>query len=949
MERRGFVGIALVMLVALAVLWLVEEDPVEFDEQLRAVQRRSAGAADDTTRVDTPSTDARATEPAALASPTAAADTADDDVADDEPPTEHSTAALSGRVLDPDGAPLPGVRVTYVPPWDQRAQFPGTDRTPFDLEQLPRTLTDAGGRFALEPRWWDTGRSGERWSDAPDVLLEHPDHAVTTAPAAGFSSAGLDLGDLRLVRGAWVTGRVLDEFGAPLPGVEVGTFVRAVQLPDDRVPYRGSLEMALRARTDASGRFRSAGLQPGSVILEIEHPGYTRRWITSLDGVDTLWPERGATLDVGDIALDRGLALAGVIVDTQGAPVADAEVVVSARDMLEAFEGFTPRDGLPWEFDAARERNDSAVGRSDAHGRFALRGLEPGSVALYARAEGYEFGKLAGLAAGGRDVELTLRPAAVIELELLDADTRAPLRDVEIEAVRHAFQTQLPLAVVARVDGLHEVIGVGPHELHLALHAPGHASGVTRLRGLAAGERRHETLTLPREAVLTGRVVDELGAPLRGVNLWAARVDEDGAILLAEPPPPDDGPARVSPGDAFTASGADGRFRLDGLHPSALRLHVELYQSGRVMTKLDLELEPGEQRDLGDLVYPLGAQLDVFVRERDGAPVVASYVSADPVSAGTRSGAAETDAAGAVHLRGLVPGDYLLHTARVDPTPVTLRAGETAEVVLTARARPRLFGRVTRGGAPLQGARVFVREERDRPIWGRMIAERTAHTGAAGEYELELPGAEPFFVRVSSPADTVLQSRHDFAWDEQRRLDFAFDGAALGGTVRAADDGSPLENVGIEARPVADGGVLQRAVTRSDAAGHWRFDELSPGAYTLRAWDPAFAFLDAGPVHTGRDDVALVLQPGAVLHGTLTRPGVEIVPDDTPLRLEHLDGVELRDREGEAETEAGAYRFERLPAGRYRLLVGAPDAALLETTVELAAGEQRRLDLTLPS
>lgn len=946
MERRVGLLFGLGTLTLVALLWFLLDEPTRGAEP-RAVRHGDRPA--DVERVtDTLGEVVDRAEPRALsggvAPPPAETPPADDDA---PPAPAPVVASLRGRVVDPDGVPLPGARVTYVPAARHASLFGGDGGWPYDLGILPSAVSDAGGRFALDVPWTGNASTGG-WPHGPDLILEHTDFATTAVRCAAAGADTRELGDLLVERGGWVFGRVVDERGVPLAGVDVATVVRAPRLPDDRVPYRGALEMALRTPTDPGGRFRSPGLMPGDVRVEIAHPGYAHVSLVTLDGEAAIRSAPGAELDLGEIVLARGLGVSGSVTDEHGAPVADAEIVVSPRDQAEAFTDYAHPDTLPWEFGAALDDDRSARGRSDAAGRFHIQGLHPGSVAVYARAPGSLIGKRAPVAAGSDQAHVVLPAGGELVLELRDAATHAPLNDVQVEVWRQAFNAQAELPLETLGDGRVRATLVGPGEHLVSLRKPGYATALGRLHGLASGASRTIAFELHREGALIGRVVDETGAPIEGVSVWVTDPGGDGSPFGDGPPADDGTTVALFPAEGRDDTDADGRFRVGTLAPGTLELELSAPDRVRQNRIHTVVLEPSETRDLGEFVLAAAGHVEVVAREPDGSPSPGQQVSLERLSDGKGGTGNSTDADGRATLTQLAAGDYVLRTVRHDDLAVRVEAGETTQVELVLRAPPELFGRVTLRGEPAGGVRVFVREDDARPIWGRMIAERTAHSDASGRYELTLPSAGAFHVSVRSAANTVLQSRHDFAWDEQRRLDFAFDGAALGGTVHAGDDGRPLENIGVEARPVAVDGALQRAVTRSDAAGNWRFDELSPGAYTLRAWDPAFAFLDAGPVDTGTDDVALVLQPGAVLHGTLTRPGVEIVPDDTPLRLEHLDGVELRDREGEAESEAGAYRFHRLPAGRYRLFVGAPDAVLLETTVELAAGEQRRLDLTLP-
>ncbi|GJM20874.1 MAG: hypothetical protein DHS20C15_07890 [Planctomycetota bacterium] len=943
MHRRRVLWVALFTLGMLAILWLMREDPIVVEPVGALLDRGRAPAALDTS----PSaTGASVAQPSELAAPASSAvDDASAELPDGPPAPEVVIAALSGRVLDPKGVPLPGARVTYVPGRAQASLFEGSDAYPYDLSALPQTLTDGAGRFALDVPWTGGASSGG-WPYGPDLIMEHADFATTSAPCRGMRGGGHDVGDLRMEAGAWFHGRVVDEHGVALAGVDVAAFVRAPKLPDDRIPYRGALEMALHNITDASGRFRTSGLQPGNVIVEIGHPGYIHLWLTSIDDDHQLYATPGSEQDLGDIVLARGLSVSGMVVDEAGEPVPDAQVVVSPRDQAEAFEDYAHPDTLPWEFQAALDDNRSAKGRSDAAGHFLIRGLEEGSVAVYARAPGLLIGKQASLAAGTERAHVVLPAGGVFEIELVDAVTGEPLPGLSFELHRQAFKHSTPLVISERGLGKYRASPVGPGEHLLVVRRPGYATSLGRLHGLRSGDTREITLRLHPESLLTGRVVDERGAPVEGVSVWASSGDDVSGPFGVGPAADDGTTVTLFTGESGDTTAHDGRFRLDALGPGLISYRLDA--SDRVSDDdiHTLELAPGEHRDLGDIVLALAGKVQISARQADGSAVGQHMLQLNGELGGL---SAFTDVDGRVTMSQLAPGDYTLTADGTEPLPVIVRAGETTHVDVLLSAPPRVFGRVTRAGVPQPGVKIFAREARAQTIWGRMIAERTTHTDADGRYELALPSAEAFHVSATSTSHTRLEVLHDFAWDEQRRVDFVFDSGTLSGTLHAADDGRPLGDIGVELHPVADGAAIVRANTRSSADGRWSFDELTPGAYTLRAWQPDFAFLHAGPFTTDSgEEIALLLQPAAILHGTLTRPGIEMVPDDTPLRLESRSGALLVDDVDRAWTEAGTYRFARLPAGSYRVLVGEPDDVLLEALVDLAAGETRRLDLVLP-
>ena len=164
-------------------------------------------------------------------------------------------AALTGQILDEEGKPIAGARVTLQEP----------ARTPRDAGELRyRATTDPQGRYRLRniPRWAIDGK-----------LLELR-LTVTKEGYAGVQTPRLTLADgdiekpavvdpVRLERGVSFGGIVVDHRGQPVAGASV----------QSRQPYldggvAGPPQMTL---TDAKGRFLIRGLHRGVTGVFVVH------------------------------------------------------------------------------------------------------------------------------------------------------------------------------------------------------------------------------------------------------------------------------------------------------------------------------------------------------------------------------------------------------------------------------------------------------------------------------------------------------------------------------------------------------------------------------------------------------------------------------------------------------------------------------------------------------
>src|SRR5436190_1554748 len=142
----------------------------------------------------------------------------------------QSASTIVGRVVaDETGNPVANARVTV------------TTSSGF---AAPVTLTDADGRFSI-------ARSATE------------SHSVVVATKTGYTrmeaTAGDRAIDIRLKRGATISGRVVDEFGEPV------SFVRVFAQADPHAPLRP----ADGTDTDDRGEYRLIGMPTGSFVVAV--------------------------------------------------------------------------------------------------------------------------------------------------------------------------------------------------------------------------------------------------------------------------------------------------------------------------------------------------------------------------------------------------------------------------------------------------------------------------------------------------------------------------------------------------------------------------------------------------------------------------------------------------------------------------------------------------------
>ena len=227
---------------------------------------------------------------------------------------------VEGTARDAAGQPLAGVRI------EARRLRP---RSPSGGETLALEVTTAAGAFRL--RAFEAGE-WELAADAPGCSRSAPQRVVLTPEAAPPQVAFV------LEPAPSLSGHVRSPGGAPL----AGALVRALRLDD----AAGGTEAL--ATADAAGAFRFPELDQGRYRLVALDRGHARSEELELE----LGPE---PLTEPVLVLRSGAAVAGLVLDTHGAPRPGTPVAVVSLDLLE-----------------------SRTLRADAEGRFVVERLPPG-------------------------------------------------------------------------------------------------------------------------------------------------------------------------------------------------------------------------------------------------------------------------------------------------------------------------------------------------------------------------------------------------------------------------------------------------------------------------------------------------------------------------------------------------------------------------------------------
>lgn len=257
------------------------------------------------------------------------------------PPAEEKKAQFAGKVADPAGKPIAGATVRIV-----AVGRPGK-------AGVVETQSDAQGAFHLEAPskgpWW--------------LRASAPDQAPATKSLKNTQESLL----LILGPGVTIEGAVADfENQNRIAGAEVTV------LPERGIDRRLFPEDGLlaRAKTDPEGRYRITALEPGRFSVVARAPGLFSTELRTFE------IQTAATSRRIDLLLAPGSTFTGQVLDPDGKPVAAAQI-----DFFWHQAGSRKHLDLAFSAIAASRRVPC---QTDEQGRFVLEGLPAdGVLAVY--------------------------------------------------------------------------------------------------------------------------------------------------------------------------------------------------------------------------------------------------------------------------------------------------------------------------------------------------------------------------------------------------------------------------------------------------------------------------------------------------------------------------------------------------------------------------------------
>lgn len=754
---------------------------------------------------------------------------------------------LLGRVLGPDGAPIAGAHVLAATGAD------GFAPVPLDIEIEARSkagrkaracTTDAEGRYRFEGLEKGKLRLSAR---AHGFVLRQEDRwTVEGAPEQ-------TLPDLRLAAAAIVSGKVVDRAGAPIGGAAIlaslsqPTGKQNVSFPGRGIPL---------ATTAADGSFRVDELAPGPFRLLVDAPGFR------------VHEEEGRTGRAGEqrpaivIVLEPGMEIAGIVRAEQGLP---AVVRVTARLTGAATPGDDPSD----PDDAPAPGGDVRARHAfcDAEGRFVVHGVKPlSSYRLSVTVPGSEpetwkraVGAESAVAqAGQRGVEIAWKPETALVFQVVDAETKEPLTDLDVWAgagrerlVRDEKGEPQKTFSEGRVR-CGELRPQSGKTFHLRVRAAGHVDHEDKTLVVKEGETRDlGVIALLRASTLVVRVVDAAaGTPVPGarVLVTTGEAGELDGWLASE----DDQDARGQSRLWSARTDAEGKARLT----SARGKNVALAATARgyLASETKHELLPAEGDAEFELRLARGGSVLVRVADASGRAVSGvGLAHKRPGEARDEEGwtavtaEKKTDAEGHARFENLTTGvhAFAIHdetgevwidsedTSGAGPQWVerAVVEGGVQELAFVAPPRGDLFGRVREGGRPLEGAqlrltRVRAGEAGSVDSWSGPQDPSLAQTNHEGEFRYEGFRCGEYWLSVHHASRRMGARVQVTIGEEARRCDVDLDVATIEGTV-ADLEGQPLASIEVSVVVTSgEGGddAPYQLVLREDERGNTQMD-----------------------------------------------------------------------------------------------------------------------------
>ena len=789
-----------------------------------------------------------------------------------------------GRVLGSSDRPLAGARVSLERVEDRPSPMARFRRMREGLKADAEATTDASGRFVLADL-------------APGrfvLTVEADGHAATTVPGVEVPAdkGDVDLGTVKLAPGSVVEGRVVGPRGEPIDSAEIFALEgMAGMSPDPRWALAGRDPAGVSA---ADGFFRVTDRAAGEKVdLVARKEGY---------GTGRLSGVTAPTVEPVTLTLAPASTVRGRVADDDGEPVSGAHVFL----MVE-------RAGSGFAFQSM-----AGTGDSGDDGRFAIEGVEPGTVRLTVSASGYLPLERSGVEVpAGKDLEgleLVVRAGAAV-VGTVFAPDGGPAVSAQVRVVSEEDRGNSIVFFddggVTDGDGNYRLGGVpvGEHTIE-ATHAD-YDRGVAGLT-VRPGENRLD-LRLGGGRQVSGRVVAPLGEPAGGANVF---LSPQGRFWGSEHSATSDDAGQ------FTIDGVpDGVYDVIATHPD--------FGDGRAASPVTIAGAP-----VAGVTVELSAGASVVGALRGLSLAELSRVRVSAYQEGQRWRDGSVSYDGRYRVAGLAPGEWTV-SARVDGAGrqargrVSIAAGSAEEALdLDFEGGLAVSGVVRHAGRAVDGAVVMLRGE-------GVSSGGNARTDFTGRYRVENLRPGEYDVEVFAP-QSGMRHHETLTLDADRELDVELRSTRVAGVVVDAESGDPVSGAAVKLEPVEEGHagfVPFGGDVTTDDAGRFVVGAAADGSWRLSAQKAGYARGEVTVSVSGTpvEEVEVRLRP---TQGVTLEVSRLVGAPPAEVQVAVLDGTgRFVSGGGYTTGERGKVRLSTLPPGSWELLVRSEDSATARVTV----------------
>ncbi|HKU73806.1 MAG TPA: LamG-like jellyroll fold domain-containing protein [Pyrinomonadaceae bacterium] len=695
--------------------------------------------------------------------------------------------------------------------------------------------------------------------------------------------------------GAYLTGRVINADGTPVPNAQVIYWIQ--ECPDPALLFPPPPEPIVLKTTDAQGRYaidyvRDSECSPLSVTVTNPTTNSEKRLSSPV------------AFDGQHMVLDMVFLARGSVEGT---------ITSAGQPMPKAFVRVVP------DLDVIGTK----VVQADQNGHYVATDIPVGNVSVLAVGEGI-FRNASGFNAGTINgpgqvafIDVSLQNiAGVVRGRVFRSDqiTVAPGSLVVANALIPGFRSTRPDGTTAvgfafaDRDGSFTIsnLPVGDIKLEVSDYVTGAVASQNVQLSNAIPEVSGLIIVLPGSGIVTGRVTDDLGTPLANVF--------------------------VSSSGRGTQTNSLGNYELQSL-PAGMRSITAFDAPTQRVGSANAQVNIGQTTSGIDIVILRPSTLEgtvYLVKEGTTTPVPASgvKVSIDGFTI------VNTNSQGRYTIANAPPGDYTLRV--VDEargyavnSQVKLLPGET--LTRDATFRPgTIHGKVFQpDGVTPTIAQLSIRVPRPEPArgfgWGMLSTEPPRSTQSAADGSYSLSGVNPGTFRISTsnvffPTPVSVGGTLPPSGNEEVNLSLV---STLAGKIQGnvfRPDGTTSVGPGIKV--TLSGGSLADATVHTDANGHYEFGEVfSAGSYNLTATDPASGMTNRISVSVERNKDAVfdlrLLGLGNVRVQVIDGAGQPVTGGSVT-----LDGTDYPNVHRFAELAIGSngqVTFNNLPEGSYAI------------------------------